>query len=330
MALPPRESGKYIAERAKHISIVEEGVDALADLLVEEYKAGRLGSENFYECSLHPHPNDPQALNWLIVVDTLNFCFWHDESEEGWKVEGHTGYFALCAAITRARKEEPEFLNPAYYAAISELQLKKILRSDTKSQCPLITERVKCLQEVGNVLNEKFQGSFENVVKESNRSAVKLMNLVVDNFPCFRDEATFQGQKVSFYKRAQILVGDIWACFRSKGIGYFEDIYEITAFADYRVPQSLMWHGILKYSAQLNEVLNSNVVLENGDEREVEIRGCCIHAVELLKERVNKNLGKLRVTSIVIDHWLWKFRRDHSKQVLKRKIPFHKTFSIYY
>lgn len=40
--------------------------------------------------------------------------------------------------------------------------------------------------------------------------------------------------QVSFYKRAQILVADIWACFEGKSYGEFHDIDTITMFADYR------------------------------------------------------------------------------------------------
>jgi hypothetical protein len=39
---------------------------------------------------------------------------------------------------------------------------------------------------------------------------------------------------VAIYKRAQILIGDIWACFHGEGLGYFSDIDTITMFADYR------------------------------------------------------------------------------------------------
>lgn len=39
---------------------------------------------------------------------------------------------------------------------------------------------------------------------------------------------------VSFYKRAQILVGDVWACFKGKDLGSFSDIDAVTMFADYR------------------------------------------------------------------------------------------------
>ena len=40
--------------------------------------------------------------------------------------------------------------------------------------------------------------------------------------------------EVTIYKRAQILVADIWACCGAKGYGEFKDIDVITMFADYR------------------------------------------------------------------------------------------------
>lgn len=39
---------------------------------------------------------------------------------------------------------------------------------------------------------------------------------------------------VKIYKRVQILVADIWACFEGKSYGEFNDIDSITMFADYR------------------------------------------------------------------------------------------------
>jgi hypothetical protein len=53
------------------------------------------------------------------------------------------------------------------------------------------------------------------------------------------------------YKRAQILVADVWSCFQGKGLGAFADIDKITMFADYRVPQMLIHYGSLEYTPKL-------------------------------------------------------------------------------
>lgn len=249
----------------------------------------------------------------------------------GWEVDGYTGYFALCAAVNRAIKEKKDILNPKFYSTITEKQLKDILRSDTAIEVPLISERVKCLHEAGSVLLETFEGSFVNCVKKAHQSALALLKLIVENFKCFRDEAVYKDHKVSLYKRAQIVVADIWACFKGENLGYFKDIDEITMFADYRVPQSLLYFDVLEYSEELMEKLKKQTLLENGDEEEVEIRGCSIHAVELVKEVAQEKLsdGK-KINSILIDHYLWDFRRKHDEEIKKKGLPFHKTYSIYY
>lgn len=298
---------------------------------------------------MHPSCEESWALDWIFVVDALNFCFWKPTGEIGWTVDGYTGYFALCAAINRAMKvkylgnnvnlyklfyylqENIDIVNPKFYATITEEQLKKILRSDTDVQIPLFPERIKVLHEVGSCLLENFEGSFENVVKQSGNSAVKLLNLIVDNFKCFRDEATYKDEKVAIYKRAQILVGDIWACHKNQGIGHFKDIEEITMFADYRVPQSLLYYGVFEYSDKLNEKLKKNQIFNNGDEDEVEIRACSIRAVDQLVDYAKGKIDKDKnINAILVDHFLWDFRRAHAKEIAEKALPFHLTLSIYY
>lgn len=87
-----------------------------------------------------------------------------------------------------------------------------------------------------------------------------MLKLIIQEFICFRDEAVYHGQNVSFYKRAQILIGDIWACFSGMTLGFFGDIDTITMFADYRVPQVLVHFGAMKYSDALHERLTKGVI----------------------------------------------------------------------
>lgn len=330
MVLNPKESGKFIASKAKHVKINEKGIEKLGNVLLDKLEKDELKPENFSQAEIHPKSSDPHAIDWIFVADTLNFCFWHIEGEEGWKVEGFTGYYALCAALNRAIKEKVDILNPAFYSTITQEQLKKIFRSDNHVEIPLLNERVNCLREVGTVLLEKFEGTFKTCVKQADRSAIKLLEIIVDNFKCFRDEAEYEGTKVAIHKRAQILVGDIWACFHNDDLGKFDDIDEIAMFADYRVPQPLLKFGVLEYSKELMEKLKKNEILKYGSEEEVEIRGCSIHSVELIKDYIKKKSKDANINSILIDHFLWDYRRKHAKEILDEGLPFHKTFSIYY
>ena len=61
----------------------------------------------------------------------------------------------------------------------------------------------------------------------------------------------YKGCQVHFYKRSQILIGDIYSKFKGKGLGEFLDIHELTMFPDYRVPQILQAEGVFEYSEHL-------------------------------------------------------------------------------
>ncbi|ERE80795.1 queuosine salvage protein isoform X5 [Cricetulus griseus] len=199
---------------------------------------------------------------------------------------------------------------------------------------PLLEERHRILNETGKILLEKFGGSFLNCVQKSEKSAQKLMRLVVENFPSYRDEAQFEGKRISFYKRAQILVADTWSVLEGKGDGCFEDISSITMFADYRLPQILVYLGALKYSDDLLKRLHRGEMLSNGERQEVEIRGCSIWCVELIRDCLLELLEKRgekpqgEVNSVLLDYYLWDYARDHRDDM--RGIPFHRTRCIYY
>lgn len=91
-----------------------------------------------------------------------------------------------------ALSEGTPITSASYYATMTLDQVKHAFRSDSEVPMPLIEERHRVLNEAGTILLEKFGGSFLTCVKESGKSAPKLLQIIVENFPSFRDEATFQ------------------------------------------------------------------------------------------------------------------------------------------
>ncbi|XP_058808462.1 queuosine 5'-phosphate N-glycosylase/hydrolase [Phymastichus coffea] len=339
LVLMPRESGKFIAQSASNVFVKTEGVKELASEILENLKNGRISIKNFSQHSLHPSPHDRKVFDWLLVLDSLNFCFWSDKAllPKKWKVNGQSGYFALCAAIKRAVEEGVPITDAAFLSKVTEEEVRRILRPDEDSaETPLMKKRVENLNEIGRVLLDKYNGTFKECVKACNNSAEKLLKFIVTDFPCFRDEAVYKNQRVSFYKRAQILIGDIWACFNGKDLGEFKDIDYITMFPDYRVPQVLLHYGTMEYSHSLMEKLLSEDELPHGSEEEIEIRGCSIEAVErvvketryLIENDTTSDLRGLDCNSILVDHFLWDYRRKYAKEL--ETVPYHKTRTIFY
>jgi hypothetical protein len=90
---------------------------------------------------------------------------------------------------------------------------------------------VRSYLELGELTFQNFDGDVTKLISEANNSASGLVNLLVDEFPCFRDEHRFDGKRVRILKRAQIFVADLWAAFEGKDFGAFDDIETITMFA---------------------------------------------------------------------------------------------------
>lgn len=202
---------------------------------------------------------------------------------------------------------------------------------------PLLEERISLLRETAQILEDCFDGSILNVVNQANKSAAALVNLLVDYFPAFRDEHAFHGKTVRFYKRAQILVADLWAAFCGKDHGTFDDIGHITIFPDYRIPQMLQSLNVLWYSPRLEAKIKRKEELKPGENLEVEIRGCSIWAVELLRREMIKQHpeAKDKINSILIDFFLYDTCKERETAAEKSGtkddvLPHHRTRSIWY
>ena len=212
---------------------------------------------------------------------------------------------------------------------------KAIFRSATSTQIPLIEKRVEHLREAGTILSTKYEGSVVNLISSCKYSAVKLVKAIVSQFSSFRDEGIYDSRRVSFYKRAQIFVADVWACFEGQGPGRFDDITELTMFADYRVPQCLQYLGVLNYSEDLRQRIEREDKISPGSAEEMEIRGCSIHAVECLREAIEEQHdvtsncnGIRKLNSVIIDFYLWDFATLNSDQM--EKYPEHRTRTQFY
>ncbi|VUZ48381.1 unnamed protein product [Hymenolepis diminuta] len=336
MSLSPRESARFIAENADHVKINAKAIPELAEKFYESLRSGKFG-DTWDEIPLHPKGGDASTANWIFFLDSLNFSFWTDKEPKymvDYKSELHTGYPALCAAINRAIDNGINLVDPKVLVSLTRSNLESIFKSASSSSIPLLDERLEILHTNGHILLEQFGGCFTNCIKACDGSAVKLIQLVCEKFPSFRDEATYKGQKVLLYKRVQILVADLWLAFRGESYGHFTDIDTLTAFADYRVPQVLNFFKVLEYDEELMAKLKNYELIESKSPLEVEIRGCCLQAVELLNEETRKLLAERGNTgvvcnSVIADNFLWLYRRKFAKEV-EEAVPMHRTRCIFY
>jgi hypothetical protein len=288
---------------------------------------------------LHFRDDTWRTAGWVLALDVLNFCFWTQSSdpEDRWKVayggEVYDGYWALVAALRRAVDEGMQLWDPATLANLTMEAVAHMLRpiDALTPAIPLFEQRVQNLNELGRGLMafvEVRSGDGVHPVEVflacANRSASTLVEQVVEWLPSYNDVAIYRGNEVRFYKRAQILAADLHGTFGGEGLGAFDDLHVLTAFADYKVPQVLRRLGVLVYDDDLARRIDARELIPAGSEPEIEIRAATIWACELLRKSLAES--GVSMTAMQIDWALWQAGQRASAD----DRPYHRTLTVFY
>ncbi len=308
----------YVVERARSVKIHLDSTKRAADALVQQRVEPPAWNYEY-----HYHDGTPRTVNYLFVLDALNFCFWGKPkwtiAYRGKKLDG---YWALAASLKRAAEEDPSTLDADFLARISPQELTGMLRGNGKIQ--LFAERWRNVRELGTALKNLWEGEAARLVECAQRDAPRLAQMVAENLSSFNDIAVYENREVRFFKRAQILVTDLWGAFRGKDWGAFDNIDQLTAFADYKLPQLLRTWSILRYAPALARKVDAQVELAAGSAEEIEIRAATLWAVEFLREELAARERAL--WSVQVDWILW----NASQGKFQGMKPYHRVRTVYY
>ncbi|CAM9572058.1 unnamed protein product [Ectocarpus sp. 13 AM-2016] len=315
-----RQTTTTVCSNAQHVAMNQAAVEQLAKMWATDGGGGG-ASVGWEETGWHYSEDAAVGGNltctYVFVLDCLNFCFWPTPGLE---------YEHLAFGLKAAVQRDPLALSADRLAVATEDTIRGWFSG---FEIPQISERAAKLRELGCVLQAHFGGEAALLVARAARSAARLVRLLTCLLPGFRDETLHQGRQCFFYKRAQILAADLWAAYGrpppgSGSLYAFEDIGELTMFADYRVPQVLAHLGVLEYSQALETKIDGLERLHPGSEEEVEIRAMCVQAVEGLRSALARR--NVVVTSVEIDWRLW-----HEGERIKKDIqPHHRTLTCFY
>lgn len=291
-----RSSCARVAAEARCVGIERERLDALALELVSTNDAPVLEDP-----AQHFAADAQVRLVYVICLDALNFG-------SGWfpllrKPPGLSGYFTIATRLAghfRAQgAPRPQDLVGLQAPDCARILGQQGLGPEVDALMALFA---RSLNDLGEYLLERFDGSFEALVAAAGARAETLVELLA-GMPLYRDVAQHPSGPVPFYKRAQITAADLARNFGGEGPGRFDDLDRLTLFADNLVPHVLRCEGVLVYDARLAARIDAEQLLESGSPEEIEIRALALHAVEVLLERL-AGLGA-PTTAQALDQRLW-------------------------
>jgi hypothetical protein len=242
---------------------------------------------------------------FVLVLDTVNFG-------SGWfpvlrKRPGMTGYHTVATALKERHDRDGPFTADGLLALTFAECAELFGQDPTGPAAELISLFATALHEFGRLVLTRYDGRFEHVVESAEHSADRLARTLAE-LPSFRDTAAHRSGEVSFYKRAQITPADLALALDGHGLGRFDDLDRLTAFADNLVPHVLRVDGVLRYDDELVSRIDAGELIPSGSPSEVEIRACAVHAVELMRARLAENGDA--ASSAALDNVLWNRGQD--------------------
>ncbi|MHB8597137.1 MAG: queuosine 5'-phosphate N-glycosylase/hydrolase [Ktedonobacteraceae bacterium] len=324
-------STRLVLEEGEHVWINQERLDQLALQWVQgmqpDVNGVALDTPVWYD-KYHLHDGTERTVNWLLLLDALNFCFWAEKGQPRWQIEYKgellNGYWAEAAALTRAVEDGMPLWDATFLRDMSSDDIAHIFRSVPNSPpIPLFEQRLQNAREVGHVLIAQYDGQFSHAIEQVEGDAVKLALLLATQFSSFNDIATYRKHEVRFLKRAQICVADLHGAFGGKDWGALHNLDQLTAFADYKLPQVLRHLGVLVYERPLARRIDNQELIPQGSEEEIEIRAATVWACELLRRAM---AGHDRIiTAAAIDQRLWLLGQESTHMQ-----PYHRTRTLFY
>jgi len=297
-----REACGRVARSARRVTLREDRIASLAAGLRDE-----TGPPDPARAALG---DEAATVAFVLTLDTINFG-------SGWAA--HWPGYATVAGALRRRFEAEGPRPAAELARIGPAGVARLLGQDPDGPLGgLWSLYARSLGELGRGLAERWGGRFEGPIEEARGSAARLVRALA-GLPPFRDVALHEGRAVPFYKKGQLVAADLAIALGGRGLGRFEDLARLTAFADNVLPHVLRIEGALEPDPGLAERIDRGEPLVSGSPEEVELRAAAVHAVEGLA-------AASQLRPMDVDGILW--RRGHLPRF--RAGPAHRTRTVFY
>jgi len=283
-----RANAREISANARHVRIDLKPLGELDP-----------GPPPVFDAERHHLDGSPEEVgHFMLVLDSINFG-------SGWfptlrKRPGMSGYFTIASSLTDFWRSDGGW-SAGELSAVGAEDLAAVLGQDPAHE--LMALFAEALRDLGRFLDARRS---TEVVAEAEGSAERLASMLAAGMPFFDD--------AGFWKRAQIAANDLALA----GVADFHDLDRLTIFADNLVPHVLRVDGVLVYDVALAARIDSGELLEPGGE-EREIRGCAVHACELLSER-------LGIPARHIDAALW----NRGQDPMYKAVPRHRCRTVFY
>jgi hypothetical protein len=204
---------------------------------------------------------------------------------------------------------------PALFAAVTKWigpgsvpDLSKFTELTSRRSCSLfegdgvlqlIPQRKQRLAAVADAILRRWGGSALGLVENAGWNGPAAVRQLAESVPGYEDEARVAGYHVRFRKLAHLAT----ALMASRSSQAWSGLETFPVYADYMLPRYLRHLGIIAYSPELSETVDTRTEIPRHSRHEIAIRWATVRAGHLLVEELNRE-GVL-VDAPRLDYFLW-------------------------
>ncbi len=288
-----RQSCAEVAARARWVAIDHAAIESYARTLAPHIAPLAHTAEH------HLLGRGDDTLAYFVILDTINFGSGYSPYLAK---DGASGYFTVAQRLTRhcAAHGIPPAAELARWTAAD---CARMLGQDPANPHAheLMWLFALALNALGAFVRDRHGGDYLGFLRGTTRAEQAVTALCA--MPFFRDVATYGERAVPFLKRAQILVHDLAIAAPGHPLLAFEDLAELTVFADNIVPFVLRADGVLRYDDWLDRRIGNGELIGAGAPEEIEMRACAVDAAEQIVAALAR--AGCAVTARGIDQALW-------------------------
>lgn len=313
-----REDCERVVRSAEYSHLTLDRIDNVVQSLSKYVDEALIHTEEHH--LLH---QGMDTIVFFLLLDSVNFGSGYFPYIK--KLPGSSGYFTIAAALKTffMRNGVPP---PKYLQTISAEQCAELFGQDVNELMvqELMNLFSRALNQLGDLVQESYSGKYENILIRSEGKAENVVRRLAE-MPFFNDVHEYDCLDVRFFKRAQIFVQDIVIAEPRNALTQFDDINDLTAFADNVIPYVLRCEQILHLDPEVEQQIEKGEVVDSGSMEEIEMRASAVFATHAISQRFSE-VGR-NVPDRIVDFLLWnQGQRLKQTSALHR----HRTPCVYY
>ena len=291
---------EYVINNSKYVNINQEKLDEWCN---------SLKCNLTYEHHLKKYKNifdEKEMILLVFLLESINFCFWKEPIFVYKDKVRSSAMFQLFIeyVINNRKMLDINYLNNFSYNDF--INIFGIEEGNLKKRYESFMYTVNKIFNNNDFYNDLFKI----------KSVDDLYSFITD-FDNFNDVSPYKGKEIYFYKRATLLVNDLFELSDTIN-NNIKNIDTVLGCADYIIPSGLHFLGIFRYSNKLESFINNGIEIKHNSEYEVEIRAYTLWVIEYVKNKIGNGMNSARVDNII-----WNSVHSNCK-------TFHKTDTIFY